>query len=168
VNRPTIFAVALVLGVVATGILAGSPMAQTGPRTYEACEPDQGKIDAADLPKVVDEDLCSVAGKTIVDHGAGTVVPEPGESVFAEAMSPEGNQQIVVSNPPGDRLLLREVGSEAEQQESGTFTALAVGPDPCSDSAYNSWNMRLNSYIRWYFKAGTTPSYMSKSEPLGR
>ena len=160
-SRLITFAAALALAVVAVGILAGSPMAQTGPRVYEACEPDRGNIDAAILPEVVDQDLCPVAGRTIVDHGAGTVVPEPGESVFAEAMSPEGNQQLVVINPPGDRLLLQEVGSEDEQQESGPL-ATRGGPSACSDSHYYSWNTRLNSYIRWYFNAGTTPSYMSK------
>ncbi len=110
----TTFAAALALAVAAVAIFAGSPMAQTGSRVYEACEPDRGKIDAATLPEVVDQDLCPVAGRTIVDRGAGAVVPEPGESVFAEAMSPEGNQQLVVINPPGDRLLLQEIGMESE------------------------------------------------------
>jgi hypothetical protein len=47
------------------------------------------------------------------------VVPAPGKSVFTEAMSPEGNQQLVVINSPGDRLLLLEVGSEGAHEESG-------------------------------------------------
>ena len=64
----------------------------------------------------MDQDLRPVAGRIIVDNGAGTVVPEPAESVFTEAMSPEGNQQLVVINPPGDKLLLREVGSEGAQE----------------------------------------------------
>ncbi len=164
-SRLITFAAALALAVVAVGILAGSPMAQTGSRVYEACEPDRGNIDAAILPEVVDQDLCPVAGRTIVDHGAGTVVPEPGESVFAEAMSPEGNQQLVVINPPGDRLLLQEVGREGEERESGTL-ATRGGPSACSDSHYYSWGMRLNNYIRWYFNGKSTPSYMSKSAVL--
>jgi len=161
VKRSIVFVAALVLAVGAVGILAGSPMAQTGSRVYEACEPNRGIIDAALLPDVVDQDLCPVAGRTIVDHEVGTMVPEPGESVFAEAMSPEGNQQLVVINPPGDRLLLQEVGTEDEERGAGTL-ATRGGPAACSDSHYNSWNSRLNNYIRWYFNQRTTPSHMSK------
>jgi hypothetical protein len=76
VSRLITLAAALTLAAAAVGILAGSPMAQTGSPVYEACEPDRGKIDAAVLPEVVDQDLCPVAGRTIVDHGAATVVPE--------------------------------------------------------------------------------------------
>ncbi len=166
-SRLTTFAAALALAVAAVAILAGSPMAQTGSRVYEACEPDRANIDAAMLPDVVDQDLCPVAGRAIVDHGAGTMVPEPGESVFAEAMSPEGNQQLVVINPPGDRLLLQEVGSDSEHEETGTLATRAGGPSACSDPHYYSWGMRLNNYIRWYFNAKSTPSRMSKSAVLG-
>jgi hypothetical protein len=67
-----------------------------------------------------------------VDHGTGTIVPKPSESVFAEAVSPEGNQQLIVINPPGDSLLLQEVGSEGGYEESGTIAAQAVGPDSCT------------------------------------
>jgi len=160
------FAAALALAIVAVAILAGSPMAQTGTRVYEACEPERGRIDAAILPDVVDQDLCPLAGRAIVDHGAGTVVPAPGESVFAEAMSPEGNQELVVINPPGDRLLLQEVGSEGQHEESGTLATRAGSPAACSDPAYYSSSMKLYNYIRWYFNAGTTPSGMSKAAVL--
>jgi hypothetical protein len=162
VSRLIILVAALALAAAAVGILAGSLVAQPGTRVYKACEPDRVKIDAAVLPEVVDQDLCPVAGRTIEDHGAATVVPEPGESVFSEAMSPEGNQQLVVINPPGDRLLLREVGREGAQEESGTLATRAGSPTACSDPHYYSWNMRLNHYIRWYFNAKSTPSRMSK------
>ena len=165
-SRFTTFAAALALAVAAVAILAGSPMAQTGSRVYEACERDRSKIDAAVLPDVVDQDLCPVAGRAIVDNGVGTVLPEPGESVYAEAMSPEGNQQLVVINPPGDRLLVQEAGREGEEQGSGTL-AMRGGPSACSDPHYYSWGARLNKYIRWYFNAKSTPSHMSKSAVLG-
>ncbi|MDQ4128071.1 MAG: hypothetical protein M3151_09030, partial [Actinomycetota bacterium] len=88
------------------------------------------------------------------------------ESVFAEAMSPRGNQQLVVINPPGDRLLIEEVGAEGEERGSGPLAVRSGGPSACSDSHYNSWGMRLNNYIRWYFNRGTTPSHMSKLKVL--
>lgn len=67
-----------------------------------------------------------------MDHGTETIVPKPGESMFAEAVSPEGNRQLVVINPPGDSLLLQEVNSAGGYEESGTVTAQAVGPDACT------------------------------------
>ena len=124
---------ALALAAVAVGILAGSLVAQPSPRVYKACDSVRVKIEASVLPEVVDQDLCPVAGRTIEDHGAATVVPKPGESVFSEAMSPEGNQQLVVINPPGDRLLLREVGSEGAQEEFDTLATRAGSPAACSD-----------------------------------
>ncbi len=97
-----------------------------------------------------------------MDHGVGAVVPAPGESVFAEAMSPDGNQSLLVSNPRGDKLLLEEVGTEEQAPESGALATRSGSPSPCSDYHYNSWDSRLNNYIRWYFNVGTTPSGMSR------
>jgi hypothetical protein len=82
-------------------------------------------------------------------------------------MSPEGNQQLVVINPPGDSLLLQEVGSEGAHEESGTLATRAGSPAACSDPTYYSWGMRLNHYIRWYFNGKSTASRMSKSAVLG-
>ena len=165
-SRLITFAAGLALAVAAVAILAGSPMAQTGSRVYEACEPTRSKIDSGLLPDMVDQDLCPVAGRAIMDHGVGTVIPEPGESVFAEAMSPEGNQQLVVINPPGDKLLLQEVGLEAEEREAAPL-ATRRGSSACSDLHYKSWGMRLNHYLRWYFNGKSTPSRMSKVAVLG-
>lgn len=170
-SRLITFAAALALAVVAIGILAGSPMAQTEQRgVYEACGPERGRIDAAILPEVVDQDLCPVGGRVIVDHGVGAVVPAPGEGVFAEAMSAEGSQQLVVINPPGDTLLLQEVGSEGQHEESGTesgtLATRAGSPAACRDGAYYSWSMKLYNYIKWYFNAKSTPSGLSKTAVL--
>ncbi|MDQ4128896.1 MAG: hypothetical protein M3151_13285, partial [Actinomycetota bacterium] len=82
-KRLITFATAFALAVASVAILAGTPMAQTGSRFYEGCEPNRGKIEAGVLPQVVDQDLCPVAGRAIVDHGVGAMVPAPGESVFA-------------------------------------------------------------------------------------
>ncbi len=165
-KRLITFAAAFALAVVAVGIFAGSPGAQVGSRFYEACEPGRERIEAAVLPEVVDQDLCPVAGRPIVDHGAGTTIPEPGESVFAEAMSPHGNQQLLVINPPGDRLLLEEAGAEAEEDGPGTLATRAGGPSACRDPYHYSWGMRLYNYIRWYYNKGSTPSRMSELRTL--
>ena len=161
-NRFNTFVAALTLATAALGILAGSLQAQAGQEVYEACAPGRAAIHAAVLPDVVDQDLCPIAGRVIVDHGVGALVPAPGESVFAEAMSPGGNQNLVVSNPQGDKLLIEEAGIEDGALETGTLATRAGSPSACSDYHYNSWDSRLNNYLRWYFNVGTTPPGMSK------
>src|SRR5215210_4392384 len=91
VKRLSTFVAASVLAVIAVGILAGSLFAQTNPGVYTACKPDRCEITASDLPDVVDQDRCPVGGRVIVVGGVSVVVPEPGERVFAEAMSPRGS-----------------------------------------------------------------------------
>jgi len=106
VKRFSTFVAASVWTVIAVGMLAGSLFAQSSPGVYAACGTDQREIKAADLPAVVDQDRCPVGGREIVDGGISVVVPEPGESVFAEAMSPRGSEHLEISNPPDDTLVL--------------------------------------------------------------
>lgn len=160
-KRLSTFVAASVLAVIAVGMFAGSLFAQTSPGVYEACGPDRREIRASDLPDVVDQDRCPVGGREIVDGGVSVVVPEPGESVFAEAMSPRGSEQLVVSNPSGDRLILGYAGSEAGPQETGTYTTQSSGPGACSDAYNRPWNSRLYNYLRYYFNRRSTPSYLA-------
>ena len=150
---------ALVLAVVAVGIFAGSLIAQTSPGLYAACRPDQREIEAAELPGVVDQERCPVDGREIVDGGVSVVVPEPGESVFAEAMSPRGGEHLVVGNPADETLVLGEVGSESGTQE--TFTTQSSGPGACRDAHRHSWDSRLYNYLRYYFNRRSTPSHLA-------
>ena len=87
------------------------------------------------------------------------VVPEPGESVFAEAMSPRGSEHLEVSNPAGDALVLGAVGSESGAQE--TYATQSSGPGACNDAYRNPWNSRLYNYLRYYFNRKSTPSYLA-------
>ena len=150
---------ALVLAVIAVGIFAGALFAQASPGIYAACGPDQPEIQASDLPEVVDQDRCPIGGREIVDGGVSVVVPEPGESVFAEAMSPRGSEQLEVSNPVGDELVLGDVGSESEVQ--GTYATQSSGSGACRDAYRNPWSSRLYNYLRYYFNRKSTPSYLS-------
>ncbi len=161
-RRLSTFVAASVLAVIAVGIFAGSLFAQTSQGVYAACGPGQREIQASDLPEVVDQDRCPVGGREIVDGGVSAVVPGPGESVFAEAMSQRGDETLEVSNPAGDMLILGEVGSEAGAQEgSGTYTTQSSGPGACSDTYRNPWEPRLYHYLRYYFNRRSTPSYLS-------
>jgi len=128
---------------------------------YAACGPGQREIKASDLPEVVDQDRCPVGGREIVDSGVSVVVPEPGESVFAEAMSPRGSEHLEVSNPAGDALVLGDVGSESGTQETGTYATQSSGTGACSDAYRNPWNSRLYNYLRYYFNRRSIPSYLA-------
>jgi hypothetical protein len=159
VKRLSTFVAASILAVIAVGMFAGSLIAQTSHGAYAACGPDRREIQAADLPEVVDQNRCPVGGREIVDGGVSVVVPEPGESVFAEAVSPRGSEQLVVSNPSGDRLILGDAGSEAGA--TGTYTTRSSGPGACSDAYRNPWDSRLYNYLRYYFNRRSTPSYLA-------
>lgn len=161
VKRLSTFVAAAVLAIIAVGIFAGSLIAQTSPGVYAACGPDRREIQASDLPDVVDQDRCPVGGREIVDGGVSVVVPEPGESVFAEAMSPQGSEHLVVSNPKGDKLVLGDAGSESGAQETGTFSTQSSGRGACSDAYRNPWNSRLYNYLRYYFNRRSTPSSLA-------
>lgn len=156
-RRFSTFIAASVLAGIAVGMFAGSLFAQTSPGVYAACGPDQREIQASDLPEVVDQDRCPVGGREIVDGGVSVVVPEPGESVFAEAMSSRGSEQLQVSNPAGGTLVLGYVGSESGAQERGALSTRGA----CSDAYRNPWSSRLYHYLRYYFNRRTTPSNLS-------
>jgi hypothetical protein len=161
VKRLSTFVAASVLAVVVIGMFAGSLIAQTSPEVYAACAPDRHEIEASYLPEVVDQDKCPVGGREIVDSGVSVVVPEPGESVFTEAMSPRGSESMVVSNPSGDRLILGDVGGDAGTEETGTFATKSSGPGACSDAYRNPWASRLYNYLRYYFNRRSTPAYLA-------
>jgi hypothetical protein len=167
-RRSSAFAAAVVTAIVAVGMTVGSLAAQTagGPadEVYGACGRDEARIEAAALPRVVDQARCPVGGRQIVDRGVAVVVPGPGESVFAEVMSPGGNQQLVVANPVGGKLVVERAdaadGRRAALRGPEGATPRASGPSACRDSYRNPWSSRLNNYIRWYFNRGSTPSYL--------
>ena len=60
----TVLAAALMLAMLAGGMIVGVLAAQTstGAELYDACLPGRAQIKAADLPQVVDQDRCPVAG----------------------------------------------------------------------------------------------------------
>ncbi|HET7272277.1 MAG TPA: hypothetical protein VFI90_14495 [Rubrobacter sp.] len=158
-KRLSTIVAASVLAVITVGMFAGTLVAQASPGVYAACGPDRREIQADDLPDVVDQDRCPVGGREIVDGGVSVVVPEPGESVFAEAMSPRGSEQLEVSNPSGGTLVLGDTGSEYGAKE--TYATQSSGPGPCSDAYRNQWNVRLYNYLRYYFNRKSTPSYLA-------
>lgn len=178
-------AAAVTLAFAALAMFAGSLAAQAeapaDPKVYEACERGKQEIRAGALPRVVEEDRCPVAGRTIVDNGVGAVVPRPGESVYASASTTGGGQELIVSNPRGGEVLVQGVGDETEGATAKGATAEGATAEPqpalsrfasrssnaCGDGYYRNWDWKVYNYNRWYINGGSIPSYMSKAGAVG-
>lgn len=160
-KRIATMAAALALSCIAVAMFAGSLPAQVGSDVYEACAPGRAEIRAADLPSVVDQDRCPVAGRMIVDGGIGAVVPEPGMAVTAEAASPEGDQYLTVSNPRDGRFVLEGVGTEARSQTSRSLTSRSSG-SACGDRYYTNRDAKLYRYNKWFVNKRSFPSNVSR------
>ena len=152
------------LALAAVAMFAGALSAQATSKVYDACKQDKRQIRADALPGVVDEDRCPFAGRTIVDNGVGAVVPRPGESVFATASTDQGGQELIVSNPRGDEILVEGAGDETEQPAASRLASRSSSA--CRDGYYNHWDWKLYNYNRWYINGRSIPSYMSKARAV--
>lgn len=102
-------------------------------------------------------------GTTITDAGGiGADVPQPGETVVADADAPDtspiGSQDLVVANTAG-QVFVNDCGNDSQPQ--GTPLGSAASPAACSDSVYNLVNHKWKSTFYWYFDAPTTPSNLT-------
>ena len=152
---------ALALACTAVAMFAGSLLAQADGAVYDACSREEQKIQAAELPEVLDEERCPVGGRVIVDGDVGAVVPEPGMAVTAEAESPEGGQHLVVSNPRGGKLIVGGAGQEPPPEAAPKLATRASGPSSCRDPFYASRDSKVYNYNRWYVNGRSIPSYLS-------
>lgn len=123
-------------------------------------------------------------GDHVRDHGVGVVVPPPGQFVTMDVLMEDGSQTVTASTRPDGTVELSSVGDEAERtpppahgshpHEDGdemTVMEPALGRAiPACDDHYHlfsvkDWSygkpIRWRSTFRWWFRATTTPSYMS-------
>ncbi len=176
-RRLTTLAAVLVLAALASGMLGvRAPTAPPNSGVYEACKPGAERVRAADLPRLVDQRRCPVAGRVIVDGGGlGIALPEPGTGIFAEALTLTGSSHFTVFNARGEAFVLEDVGDEAAV--SGVSSS-AVGSrreafaaqrtsssQGCNDGAHRpdpaNRGARLYGDLPWYFDAGSTPTGLS-------
>ena len=112
------------------------------PAQLEVCKAEDGPIEAADLPRVVEPESCSLEGDTIVDEGVGALVPGRGMSVYAELLTPRGGQELTITHREDGTVELGEVGEEAVS--SGGFSgAVSARRRPCSDPAFTDLPYRV-------------------------
>jgi hypothetical protein len=106
------------LAALAVAVISRTPTAQTNPKIHEACRPDRDTIPAPDLPESVEVNDCPVGERVITDHGVGTVLPAPGESIYVDALTTTGSQELEVMRYRDGTVELEHVGDESEGARS--------------------------------------------------
>jgi hypothetical protein len=159
VRRLILLSAAIALAVLAVGAIARTPAAQTSPEVREACRSDKATIPAASLPEIVELEDCPIGGRVITDHGIGTVLPAPGQSIYVDSYTTEGSQELEVTRYRDGTVELKYVGDESQSEpEIGT----ARSPGECSDGAYDDLSRKVKGDLLWYFNPRTTPDELSR------
>jgi Matrixin len=167
VRHLTLLAAALALATFAVTMIARSPTAQTDPEVYEACRPDRDTIPASDLPETVEMENCPIGERVITDHGAGTVLPDPGEGVYTEVLTTTGAQELEVTHYRDGTVEFEHVGNDSGDDEAASGPAssrelVARGsPGECADPAFNSLGYRVSQGLGYRFNRSTTPRNLS-------
>ena len=161
-RRLILLCAAIVLAAFAVLMLARTPAAQTNGGTYEACRSDKATIPAAGLPETVRLENCPVGERVIRDHGIGTVLPAPGQSIYVDSYTTEGSQELEVARYRNGTVELKYVGDETEAALSEPEIGAASSPGECSDGAYNDLNRKVKGDLLWHFNPRTTPDELSR------
>jgi hypothetical protein len=161
VRRLTLLVAAVALAALAAGMVSRTPTAQPNPEIHEACRPDRDKIPARDLPGTVNVENCPVGERVITDHGVGTVLPVPGESIYVDSLTATGSQELEVTRYRDGALKLEHVGDESEGAQDEPEISAASSLGECSDRAYYSADRRMESTLSWYFNRRTTPKELT-------
>jgi hypothetical protein len=169
VRRLVLLATAFAVAALVAGVVVQAPTAQTaGQEANGACRSGEDVIPASALPKTVDLEDCPIGGSVIRDHGVGTDVPAPGQSIYVEAMTTEGAQELEVTRSRGGTVELEHVGDETEEvREARSVTTAAASPGECRDRGRNTTPVyKVKPSLSWYFNSGTTPDELSPGAAL--
>jgi hypothetical protein len=168
VRRLALLAAAFALAALAAGMVVQAPTAQTAsPEANGACRSGEAVIPASALPETVELEDCPIGRSVIRDHGVGTVLPAPGQSIYVEAMTTGGAQELEVTRYRDGTVELEHVGDETEDaQEQRSITTAATSPGECRDRAYTDQDSKVESTLSWYFNAGTTPNELTPGGAL--
>jgi hypothetical protein len=161
-QRLATLAAALVSAALAAGMAFGTPLALADEEIYDACRGSEERIVAAELPDTVDLDRCPVEGRVITDGEVGSVLPDPGEGVYAEVLTTSGAQELEIFRSRAGTLELDHVGDDSDLTTGEpTFDAAARRSGACSDRAYNDGEGRVESDLPWSFNRSTVPDELT-------
>ena len=152
----------MALFAVTVGTTTRTPEAQTGGGTYEACRTGEETISATALPETVTLERCPVGERVIRDNGIGTVLPAPGQSIYVEAYTTTGSQELEVTRYEDGTLELEHVGDETEDAQREPEFGVDGGPAPCADGHYNNLDRKVYADLKWYFNPRTIPDELSR------
>lgn len=172
----TAFCLAVMFGIAVSLTYAMPSQGQASERDLPACAPGLDEIDANDLPSVLDLDDCPVDGREIVDGDIAAVVPDPGEGVYAEALTTEGAQELIIERDKEGTIELSEVGADVEDgsEDSGTLgqaistdrQAASIG-NGCRTNGYDSLRFKMSKGESYKFNTRTTPGELSRRRATG-
>jgi hypothetical protein len=155
-RRLALLCTTIALAALAVGVIARIPAAQT--TSPEDCR-SGGPIAAAALPETLDLENCPIGGRVITDNGIGTVVPGPGESVYVDALTRDGSQELEVTRYRDGTVELEQVGDESLSEPLiGAQSSLGE----CSDAKFKRRDYKVFVVLRGYFNPGTTPEELSR------
>jgi hypothetical protein len=119
------------------------------------------------LPGTVNVENCPIGERKITDNGVGTVLPAPGESIYVDALTPAGAQELEITRYRDGTLELEHVGDESDgAQDEPEISASSSSPGECSDRAYNDADRRVEETLPWYFNRSTTPDELTQKDTL--
>lgn len=163
-----ILAAAMVFGVVVALLCLTPTQVRASESELTACAPGLRSIDASKLPSMFDLDECPVRDRRIVDGEVGTVLPEPGEGIYAEVLTTAGPRELLVTRAQNGTIELDDLNlnddtveeqkAQGSTAERGTYAA-ASG---CGDSAYNDLPYKVEDGLRYTFNNRTTPSELTR------
>jgi hypothetical protein len=166
-RRLTLLFAALALAALAAGTISRTPTAEPNPQILEACRPDRETVSAPNLPVTLNVENCPVGGRAITDNGVGTALPASGESIYVDALTKTGSQELEVTRYRDGTLELEHVGDESEETGEDSEFSAARSQGECSDRAYNDADRRMASredptLSWWYFNRNSTPDELTR------
>ena len=174
-QRSLVLAVAAALGLLAI-VVSAPTLAQTVPGTLEACRGTQARVQASALPEVVAPGRCPLEGGVIVDNGVGTVVPEPGEAIYAEAMTTSGAQELTVTRSENGTIASTAWATTPRPRPRPRWTPRRRRPPwvwrppgpvvGAPDSAFISNNWRVAKFMRYAVNVRSIPSELRKRSAI--
>lgn len=146
---------AAIMVIVPTG-----PVGAATPATW--CRPE-GILRASALPRVIDPAQCAMIGRIVRDGPVAATVPPRGLGVAVEALTPTGEEALVVVTRPDGTVVLSRTGSERAAARRAAASArsgptVPLDPSACSDTAHTFTGWTVSGSFHWYFNKSSTPS----------
>jgi hypothetical protein len=108
--------------------------------------------------------------RVITDHGVGTVLPDAGEGVYAEALTPTGAQELEVTHRRDGTVELEQVGNDSDDETasapaSSRELVARSSPEECTDRAFHRVGYQV-SKVGYRIKLSSTPRNLARAAAI--